>query len=121
MLTVRSSTPKSSASKTALFFVRFVVPNPGIVSDKISNAGRFSNLNVSATTSNASVESRPPESPITARLEREASRRFARPAHWIEMGANMSLGDMFLRFDSREELDNIMAKSREWMTIELEG
>ena len=36
-------------------------------------------------------------------------------------GANMSLGDMFLRFDSREELDNIMAKSREWMTIELEG
>lgn len=36
-------------------------------------------------------------------------------------GANMSLGDMFLRFESREELDNIMAKSREWMSIELEG
>ena len=35
-------------------------------------------------------------------------------------GANMSLGDMFLRFDSREELDHIMSKSSEWLTIELE-
>ena len=32
----------------------------------------------------------------------------------------MSLGDMFLRFDSREELDHIMSKSSEWLTIELE-
>ncbi len=36
-------------------------------------------------------------------------------------GANMSLGDMFLRFDTREELDSVMSKSSEWLTIELEG
>ena len=35
-------------------------------------------------------------------------------------GANMALGDMFLRFDSREELDAVMAKSSEWLHIELE-
>lgn len=34
-------------------------------------------------------------------------------------GANMALGDMFLRFDSREELDEVMAKSREWLHIDL--
>ncbi len=34
-------------------------------------------------------------------------------------GANMALGDMFLRFDSREELDEIMAKSNEWLHIDL--
>ena len=36
-------------------------------------------------------------------------------------GANMALGDMFFRFDSREELDEVMAKSRDWLHIELEG
>lgn len=35
-------------------------------------------------------------------------------------GANMSLGDMFLRFDSRDELDTVMAKVNEWLHIELE-
>lgn len=35
-------------------------------------------------------------------------------------GANMSLGDMFLRFDSREELDYIMARSKDWLHIMLE-
>lgn len=34
-------------------------------------------------------------------------------------GANMSLGDMFLRFDSREELDELMSKSNEWLRIDL--
>ncbi len=34
-------------------------------------------------------------------------------------GANMSLGDMFLRFDSREELDEVMSKSNEWLKIDL--
>lgn len=34
-------------------------------------------------------------------------------------GANMSLGDMFLRFDSREELDKTMADSKEWLRVEL--
>ncbi len=35
-------------------------------------------------------------------------------------GANRSLGDMFFRFDSREELDAVMAKADEWLHIELE-
>lgn len=35
-------------------------------------------------------------------------------------GANMSLGDMFLRFDCREELDDVMSKANEWLKIELE-
>ena len=35
-------------------------------------------------------------------------------------GANMSLGDMFLRFDSREELDSVMSLSNEWLKIILE-
>ena len=35
-------------------------------------------------------------------------------------GANMSLGDMFLRFDSREEMDSVMARSNEWLKIILE-
>lgn len=34
-------------------------------------------------------------------------------------GANMSLGDMFLRFDSREELDDVMSRSTEWLKINL--
>lgn len=35
-------------------------------------------------------------------------------------GANMSLGDMFFRFDSREELDEVIGKATEWLHIELE-
>lgn len=35
-------------------------------------------------------------------------------------GANMSLGDMFLRFENREQLDFIMSKQSEWLKIELE-
>ena len=35
-------------------------------------------------------------------------------------GANMSLGDMFLQFDSREELNLVMGQSKEWLRIELE-
>ena len=35
-------------------------------------------------------------------------------------GANMSLGDMFFRFDSREELDMVMSKANEWLHIELQ-
>lgn len=35
-------------------------------------------------------------------------------------GANMSLGDIFLKFDSREELDAVMSKTKEWLHIELE-
>ena len=45
-----------------------------------------------------------------------------KPGDFVEpfTGANMSLGDMFLRFDSREELDDVMGKSKEWLTIQLE-
>ena len=32
-------------------------------------------------------------------------------------GANMSLGDMFLRFDSRFELDNVVIHSNNWMKL----
>lgn len=35
-------------------------------------------------------------------------------------GANMSLGDMFLRFDSREELNEVMSHSDKWLHIDLE-
>lgn len=35
-------------------------------------------------------------------------------------GANMSLGDMFLRFNSREELDEVMSKTKDWLHIALE-
>lgn len=35
-------------------------------------------------------------------------------------GANMSLGDMFLRFSSRDELDRVMNHVNDWLLIELE-
>ena len=34
-------------------------------------------------------------------------------------GANMALGDMFLRFESREELDAVMSIANEWLSIKL--
>lgn len=36
-------------------------------------------------------------------------------------GANKALGDMFLRFDSREELEKIMQEQEKWLKIELEN
>lgn len=33
-------------------------------------------------------------------------------------GANTALGDIFLRFDSREELDDVMGQIDEWLHIE---
>ncbi len=36
-------------------------------------------------------------------------------------GANMALGDMFFRFDSREELNEIMSKQKEWLHIYLDN
>ena len=35
-------------------------------------------------------------------------------------GANMTLGDLFLRFDSRKELDETMSRSKEWIKIDYE-
>lgn len=34
-------------------------------------------------------------------------------------GANMSLGDIFLKFSSREELDRVVNNSKEWLRIQL--
>ncbi len=34
-------------------------------------------------------------------------------------GANMALGDMFFKFNSREELNDIMSKQKEWLHIDL--
>lgn len=36
-------------------------------------------------------------------------------------GADMSLGDIFLKFDSRYELNDVMSKSKEWLSVELES
>ena len=36
-------------------------------------------------------------------------------------GANMALGDMFFRFESREELDEVMSRQYEWLHIDLEN
>lgn len=35
-------------------------------------------------------------------------------------GANMSLGDIILKFDSRKQLNNVMSKQKDWLRIELE-
>lgn len=34
-------------------------------------------------------------------------------------GANMALGDLFLRFDTRDELNDIMAHASEWLRVKL--
>lgn len=34
-------------------------------------------------------------------------------------GVNMALGDMFLRFNKRTELDDVMGKGRDWLKISL--
>ena len=46
----------------------------------------------------------------------------AKPGDYIQpfTGANMSLGDMFFRFNSREELNEVMGRQKEWLKIELE-
>ena len=46
----------------------------------------------------------------------------AKPGDFVKpfTGANMALGDMFFRFDTREELDMVMAKVDEWLHIELD-
>lgn len=36
-------------------------------------------------------------------------------------GANMALGDLFLRFDSREEMNWVLSKQKEWLHIDLDA
>lgn len=45
-----------------------------------------------------------------------------KPGDYVEpfTGANKSLGDMFLKFQSREELDSVMEQSQKWLRIILE-
>lgn len=35
-------------------------------------------------------------------------------------GANMALGNLFLRFDTRKELDEVTSRVNDWLHIELE-
>lgn len=45
-----------------------------------------------------------------------------KPSDYVKpfTGANMALGDMFLKFESREELDSVMSDTNNWLHIELE-
>lgn len=60
-------------------------------------------------------------------IDREISDKYVRLTDWSVWpgdevkpftGANASLGDMFLRFESRKELDNVMMKTQEWLKME---
>lgn len=46
---------------------------------------------------------------------------FAKEGDYVHpfTGANMALGDMFFRFNSREELNDVMNRSKEWLHIGL--
>lgn len=72
-----------SVSVTALDFVRFVVPKPGIVMQIIFSFGRARRSKALSATSRASAESSPPEMPMTAFLSPICSILFASPAAWI--------------------------------------
>ena len=46
----------------------------------------------------------------------------AKPGDYVHpfTGANMALGDMFLQFNTREELDEAVANTEKWLDIVLE-
>lgn len=71
--------------RTALLRVLSVVPNPGMVTARMSDAGRPRSRQARAQMSRASVESSPPEMPITSRWTRACSILLAIPAVWMEM------------------------------------
>ena len=76
-------TLSSSARHCALLFVRAVVPKHGIDTVRMPVRGRPSISNAFAVTSNANVESRPPESPMTAVLQPMCFSLVARPVACI--------------------------------------
>ena len=78
--TSRKLTPRSRASDSALDLVRCVVPKPGMDTAVIPVRGRPKASNARTVTSSASVESRPPERPMTAALVPVWARRVLRPA-----------------------------------------
>ena len=84
MLTSRSVAPRASARTSELPCVRSVVPKPGMVTATMPEWSMPRMSKARAVTSRASVESSPPDTPMTAALERVCAMRFARPYDWIE-------------------------------------
>ena len=75
----RMVVPRLFISSMALLYVRSVVPNPGIVTAIISLWSFFRMSKEWAVTSRASVESSPPEIPITHVVACACSIRLASP------------------------------------------
>ena len=75
--------PSFFVSVQALVYVRSVVPKQGMVTAVISDGDRPSREKAREVTSSASVESRPPEIPMTALLQPVCSSRFFRPMAWM--------------------------------------
>ena len=79
----RKLTPRLSARPEALFFVRLVVPKPGIETAVIPVRGRCRESKARTVTSSAKVESSPPERPITADFPPVWRRRVFKPSACI--------------------------------------
>ena len=73
MLISLLSQPSSLMSSVELFFVLFVVPNPGMVIPTTVVDGSPAFFTACAETSKASVESSPPDTPTTTHLQWVAS------------------------------------------------
>jgi len=73
-------TPSDFIKSIALLYVLSVVPKPGIVMPRISLDGLPISFIASTATRSASVESRPPEMPITQPFEPTCSSLLASPA-----------------------------------------
>ena len=74
--------PRRSTIFMALVLVLSVVPKQGMVTHMIPRRSRPSMSNVRAVTSSASVESSPPEIPITAVLHPMWRSLCLSPRHW---------------------------------------
>ena len=83
MLTSRSVAPSASAMTVALPCVRSVVPKPGMVTAMMPERSIPRMSKARAQTSSASVESSPPDTPMTAVCECVCASLFARPCAWI--------------------------------------
>ena len=84
----RSSAPISSTSVSALVHVRRLVPMPGMVTARIPFRSRPSISKAWTATSSANVESRPPEMPMTIRLDSVCFSLLAKP---VDCMAKISL------------------------------
>ena len=88
--------PRHFMRFTALSYVLSVVPNPGIVTAAISLWSFPSRSKAFTVTRSASVESRPPDIPITAVLQLVCSNRFFSPIAWIIKISSQRLSLSFL-------------------------